>query len=96
MNIIQKMVAPLKFPNNDKRKKMDEENDVMEKDPMSCEVCGAVCEIEYHEDDTDGHSPGYCPFCGHEIYEELATDEFGIEASEHAEFGGGVEWMDED
>ena len=75
---------------------MNENNDTVEKESIACEVCGAICEIEYQEDETDGHAPGYCPFCGHEIYSELSTDEFGMKTSEHAEFGGGVEWMDED
>ena len=75
---------------------MNQDDETVEKDSLSCEVCGAVCEVQYQEDDTDGHSPGYCPFCGHEMYDELSTDDFGMEASERAEFGGGVEWIDED
>ena len=83
---------------NIKRKEMSEHSDGLDKEHIECDMCGIGCGIEYNETDTDNHSPGYCPFCGHELFPELDMEEdFGMQTQEHAEFGtGGVEWIDED
>ena len=66
---------------------------------LECQSCGSQYNITYDPDevhlDYPTEHPLICPFCGEEVVDE-DDPSFGLDMTDQAEFGKGVDHMDGD